>query len=254
MNLPLRRTELTRQVPFSFSCSRCITCCRHKRIQVNPYEIARLAANCRLTTADFIERYTHNNATILNWDEESSCVFLTAAGCSVHADRPLVCRLYPLGRHVLASGEEHFSEIEPDQGCTGVYGNDGMIADYLDAQGTRPFMAAADSYLALFWRLFQIMTAETVEPEEKNAVTMLFQECAAGHGLCDNGLADVDAIVATYCEKLDIPMPHTVDDKMLLHIQAVDAWAHAKRGARHEETREKRNARKDIGKTPAAGV
>ena len=30
---------------FSYRCTRCNSCCVDKRIQVNPYEIARLARN-----------------------------------------------------------------------------------------------------------------------------------------------------------------------------------------------------------------
>ena len=243
MNLPLRRTGLDRQTPFSFSCSRCLHCCRHKRIQVNPYEIARLAANRCLTTAEFIERYTHNNGTVLNWHESGTCVFLSPQGCDVHPDRPLVCRLYPLGRHVMASGEERFSEIEPDQECRGGYGDVGQILEYLEAQGVRPFIAAADRYLDLLWGLCQVLEEE-VEPAGKDAVKGVFREFAAGQCHIDNGLADMDAIVAVYCEKMSLPVPDTIEDRMSLHIQAVNAWANAKRKeSRHEENKEKRHTR-----------
>ena len=156
-------------------CSQCLLCCRHKKIQVNPYEVTRLAANRGLSTAEFINRYTHDSGTILNWEEDGACVFLDSKGCGVHPDRPLVCHLYPVGRHVLPSGEETFSEIEPDKGCKGVYSNDGMIAAYLESQGARLFMEAADKYLDLFWRLYQILQEETAQPEKKMPSPVFFK-------------------------------------------------------------------------------
>ncbi len=245
MTLPLRRTGLNRQTPFFFSCARCLSCCRHKQIQVNPYEIARLAGNRGLATGEFIERYTHDSGTILNWDDDGACVFLDSNGCGVHPDRPLVCRLYPLGRHVLPSGEESFSEIEPDRECQGVHSDDGVITAYLDSQGACPFMAAADNYLDLFWRLCRVLEEATAEPEKQHAVVGVFQKFAGGERSEDIGFADVDAIVAAFCEKLDMPLPLDIDAKMSIHIRAVEAWANITRRRSQNETKKtKRSAAK----------
>ena len=235
MSLPLRRTGLNLTTPFSFSCAQCLRCCRHKKIQVNPYEIARLAANRGLSTTDFIDNFTHDGGTVLNWEDDGACVFLNAKGCGVHPDRPLVCRLYPLGRHVLASGAESYSEIEPHEGCSGVYSDSGTISTYLDAQGARPFMAAADNYLALLWRLCQILEQEAGEPDKENAIIVVFQQSTDGARGGDSGFADVDAIVAAYCEKLSIAAPKSLDDRMLTHIMAVEAWAKTSAGRQNHE-------------------
>jgi Fe-S-cluster containining protein len=244
MHLPLRRTGLTRETPFSFACARCLNCCRHKRIQVNPYEVARLAANRGLDTCTFIERYTTNNGTFLNWDEQGACVFLSPAGCAVHGDRPLVCRLYPLGRHVRPDGGEHFSEIEPDAACRGTYGPGDVIGAYLDDQGTGPYIAAAGRYLDLFWQLCQALEERMQESGAQAAVAGVFQGAAGGRSTADTGLADLDAIVAVYCEKIGLPVPESLEEKMTLHIQAVNAWAHAQRGASdHEKIGKKQDRR-----------
>ncbi|PKN51744.1 MAG: YkgJ family cysteine cluster protein [Deltaproteobacteria bacterium HGW-Deltaproteobacteria-13] len=240
MSLPIRRTGLNRETPFFFLCSQCLLCCRHKKIQVNPYEVARLAANRGLSTAGFIDRYTHDSGTVLNWEEDGACVFLDARGCGVHPDRPLVCRLYPLGRHVLASGEETFSEIEPDQDCKGVYSDNGVITAYLDAQGARPFMDAADKYLDLLWKLCHILEEEAAEPEKQNAIVSVIQNFAGGERHGDIGFADVDAIAAAFCEKLNISIPESIDDKMLIHIQAVEAWANNSERRQDHETKKTR--------------
>src|SRR5262249_23046631 len=125
-------------------------CCHHKRIQLNPYELARLARNRGLTTTEFRAAWTEDGAgQVLRQTETGACVFLGAEGCTVHPDRPLVCRLYPLGRHVLADGSETFSHVEPHPQSRGNLTNTGTIADFLEAQGAGPFMEAADMYF--FW-------------------------------------------------------------------------------------------------------
>jgi hypothetical protein len=239
MNLPLRRTGLNAQTPFFFSCARCLRCCRHKAIPVNPYEVTRLAANLGMSTGDFIDRYTHDRGTILNWEEDGTCVFLDSKGCGVHPDRPLVCRLYPLGRHVFPSGEQKFSEIEPDQGCKGVYSDDRTIAAYLDSQGARPFMEAADKYLDLFWKLCGVLEQEAIEPKKQKAIAGVLQNSGNGKCRVDVGFADVDAIVLAFCEKLAIPVPDNPEDKMLIHVQAVEAWANNIARRQEHETRKR---------------
>jgi hypothetical protein len=111
-------------------------------------------------------------------------------------------------------------------------------------------MEAADKYLDLLWRLFLILEEETAEPEKNNAVAGVFQNLAAGKRYDDSGFADVDAIVAAFCEKLSIPVPSNMDDKISIHIQAVEAWANiSRRKSKHEEKKTKRNTR-GTGKKP----
>jgi uncharacterized protein len=228
MGIQLRRTLLAAETPFAFSCSQCSSCCRDKKIQVNPYEIARLARNRNMSTSSFAEHYTDGPGTLLNWREDGTCVFLEPGGCSVHPDRPLVCRLYPLGRHVLNSGAEHFSEIEPDPECTGVYLENGTITDYLESQGARPFMHAADRYLNLFWKLHGILLETAADPAKEEAIITVFRNFSLGAG--EKGekavnLTDMDAAVAEFCNRSNRQVPIDVEEKMSIHIEAVEAWA-----------------------------
>ena len=57
--------------------------------------------------------------------DDGACGFLGEAGCTVHPDRPLVCRLYPLGRAVAPDRTETFAALTPDPETAGVYGADG---------------------------------------------------------------------------------------------------------------------------------
>jgi Fe-S-cluster containining protein len=139
---------MDRRAAFSYRCAACSRCCHHKKIQLNPYELARLARAQDLDAAAFRERYVTDHV-YLRQKADGACVFLGEQGCTVHADRPLVCRLYPLGRIVDGEGEK-FVELTPHPQTEGIYGSDGTIGEYLATQGADPFMQAADAYYQLF--------------------------------------------------------------------------------------------------------
>ena len=229
MNLTILRKNLTRQTHFAFTCNRCLSCCRHKKIQVNPYEIARLARNRGLNTTQFAARYTHEGGTLLRWDEDGTCVFLDTGGCSVHPDRPLVCRLYPLGRHLRSLGEESFSEIEPDPACKGAYGQDREIVDYLREQDALPFMEAADRYLLLFLKLFLLLRGNTEEPAEREAIDGVLRQYSEGQPGENCFPMDVDNSVQDWCRETGLPFPDNLEEKMSFHIMAMEAWVKKKK-------------------------
>jgi hypothetical protein len=158
--LPWPRTwrgdeRLVRSSPFSYQCGGCSRCCRNKLIQVNPYEIARLASKLGMSTTDFIG--AHLDGVYLRRKDDGNCGFLNAQGCSVHEARPLVCRLYPLGRHVSEAGEESFSHLDPHPQTIGEYGEAATVQEWISAQGAQPFIEAVDAYLSLFYRLFKVI-------------------------------------------------------------------------------------------------
>ncbi len=73
----LARTSGPRLEPFGYVCHSCSRCCYRKGIQVNPYEVARLARNCALTTSEFRAAWTADGAGLfLAQTESGACVFL----------------------------------------------------------------------------------------------------------------------------------------------------------------------------------
>lgn len=159
------RTGLRRDSRFSFRCNACSRCCRDKIIQVNPYELARLSHGLGLPVAEVVGRYT-DGGVHLRQREDGSCVFLGDAGCSVHADRPLVCRLYPLGR-IVGPDSEEFVDAAPHPDTAGVWGTNGTIADYLVQQDALPYMELADAYFGLYLELLQVPdVAAAIQPLE----------------------------------------------------------------------------------------
>jgi Fe-S-cluster containining protein len=138
-----------RSSAFSYACHACRRCCYHKRIQLNPYEMARLSRHLGCTTTEFIDRFTAHEGTALASQSDGACVFLGEGGCTVHTARPLACRLYPLGRIALDDGREVFVEHAPHPETEGVYGADGTVADFLTSQGVEPYVDAAERYYSI---------------------------------------------------------------------------------------------------------
>jgi uncharacterized protein len=225
MVLPVCKTGLDRHSVFGFSCSRCLACCRNKKIQLNPYEIARLADNRGLSTAGLISQYTTSGGAFLRFGQDGACVFLNGQGCSVHSDRPLVCRLYPLGRRVEFSGPETFSQIDPDKECKGIFHEEGSIEDYLEEQGALPFMCAADKYLELLWFLLDILSGHKIEPSEAKAIVQVVRDLDNDDPINQQAFwLDMDAAVGEYCRENGIPAPTDLNEKMVIHIKAVREW------------------------------
>lgn len=201
-----------RASPFSYRCHACRRCCHGKRIQVNPYELARLARRLGTTTTDVIARFTVDG-TALATRADSSCVFLDESGCSVHADRPLVCRLYPLGRIVHPDGSETFVENAPHPESAGEYGHDGTVAEYLDAQDVHPYLHAADRYYAV---LTKLLSRDTTEDASSGGSELPFP---------DPGLfIDADLAVGTEAARTGTNVPEGADALIALHLELIDRW------------------------------
>ena len=194
---------MTAGTRFSYRCTRCNSCCVDKRIQVNPYEIARLARNRGVSTAQARDEFTIDSA--LRQQEDGRCIFLGDQGCTVHADRPLVCRLFPLGRVIDAAGKVHFVPYPDPLAARGEFGRAGVVADYLEAQGATAFIAAADAYFAFFCRANERIEAGTP---------------IAAHS--ERDLLDIDSELTAACDARGIEEPDDLSERMWLHLSLLD--------------------------------
>ena len=214
----------TRQTLFSYECHACKRCCYDKIIHVNPYEVGRLAQNRRMSTTEFLSRYTTANGTILKQTEQGACVFLTAEGCGVHPDRPLVCRLYPLGRKVTADGSETFHEVQPHPQTEGTYGANGTLQDFLSTQGAHPFIDAVEHYVDLISRMAPRMQTSIKNSELQEDVKQLLDGVPGQESREVPSWLDMDQAVARYCEARRMPIPDDIETKMDVHLQAIEDW------------------------------
>jgi len=214
---------LNRGSSFSYRCNACGRCCFNKRIQTNPYEVLRLARNLGISTGEFTLHYLEKEGPYLGIVETGACVFLSEKGCDVHADRPLACRTYPIGRWVSGGGEETFRELKPHPQTEGVYGRDTTVEHFLKQQGVQSYVEAADRYLALFDRLFDAL--QLVLPSDPalthDAQTAMFTRDESDIPAFMEWL-DVDRAVERYCTEHGLAVPYENREIINLHILAID--------------------------------
>jgi Fe-S-cluster containining protein len=138
-------------------------CCHNKVITLSPYDVLRLARAAGVSTRDAIDRFTIRRGSILKFTDGGACVALDGPRCGVHQGRPLACRLYPLGIQRLEDGEvEEFVALQPAAGSLGVYGVDGTVNDFIEAQGVGAYMTANARYASLL-AIFRERIAATVD-------------------------------------------------------------------------------------------
>ena len=207
-------TTMAPDTAFSYGCRRCGQCCRDKRIQINPYETARLQRRLGVTTAEFRASYTADGAGVaLAQKDDGFCIFFGDAGCTVHSDRPLVCRLFPLGRVINAKGEVRIVKGEFDPPARGDFGTDGTIDAFFDGQGAGPFIAAADAYFSWYVRAVDATPADD----------------AGDYG----DLSDMDGVLAAHARIANAPEPDDIAARTTLHLNLLNRFI---QGDHHDQS------------------
>lgn len=208
--------KLSRKSPFSFTCTACGKCCYSKKIQLNPYEIARMASHLGIGTGEFLSRYVEPETPFLKRREDDACIFLSTDGCTVYPARPLACRLYPLGLHISGDGQAHFSCMPLPGECQASGSGPETVTDFLAANEAGPSLQAAEDYLELYYDFYRTLVkrfeqdAHIDEPPEHEGHAPLLQEWF-----------DVDSLVESYCQESGISVPEDLEEKSSLHIEAL---------------------------------
>jgi uncharacterized protein len=157
--------QLSDKLPLT--CSRSGNCCHGNKVLLNPWELACLAAEKKISARDFRKSYTEwcgvrlvfNGA--IGYNGKQACSqYTNGTGCSVHIARPLACRLFPLGRQI-QNGETvymHQGETFPClEGCSEVLNLPYCsITEYLLGQQTERWELAQNTYLELVQLLADI--------------------------------------------------------------------------------------------------
>ena len=106
--IPGRRLEA--EDTFSFYCYPGIgcfnRCCRNLNLFLYPYDVLRLKNALGISSDEFLDQYVDVVSRSGNFfpevllrmseNEEKNCTFLRESGCSVYADRPDTCRMFPM--------------------------------------------------------------------------------------------------------------------------------------------------------------
>ncbi|MEK7414654.1 MAG: YkgJ family cysteine cluster protein [Planctomycetota bacterium] len=153
-------TEVAPDHLLPLTCTRSGTCCHGKDIRITPWELALLARARGLDAREFRERFTVDGGAGLacngaaRWRGLPACgQYDSIRGCTVHAARPLACRLYPLGRQRQGDTVTFMHEgtrFPCLDGCPEVTALPRLtVRDYLAGQHIEPFAVVRDMYLEL---------------------------------------------------------------------------------------------------------
>lgn len=192
-----------------------------------PHEILGMARHLGIGTTEFLARYSDNGGTTLRNGTDGRCVFVTPAGCRVHPRRPLVCRLYPLGRATDGQGEERFAVFPKQEGCETEPGTEGTVAQFLASQGVEPYFEWSRRYGIVFRRMLGLL--ERLGVESKVEAPTAGTAAGAGDGRAAetgplSSWQDVDASLAAYCEAQGRAVPAGAEESIDLHLRAMEEW------------------------------
>ncbi|MBP8233303.1 MAG: YkgJ family cysteine cluster protein [Rhizorhabdus sp.] len=107
-----------REIPAAQCRPRCHDCCRSPA--VTPQEHARLAPRVTMVQGRFVSLASRCGFVMVSRDSER-CPLLGPGGCTVYADRPLVCRLFGATAGVM--------ELACPHGCGPADAGDTLTAD-----------------------------------------------------------------------------------------------------------------------------
>ena len=176
-----------------------------------------------LSTTEFLERYSDNGGTTLRADEGGRCVFVTAGGgCKVHPARPLVCRLYPLGRAVDGAGEERFAVFPKQEGCEAEFGTAGTVASFIGPQGVAPYFEWSDRYGRVYHRMMALLERLGVEGKIEAVAGVPSDQAADPAPI--SAWQDIDASLAEYCAAKGLAVPERIEASINLHLRAIEEW------------------------------
>jgi Fe-S-cluster containining protein len=224
---------LDRRAPFSFSCRACGRCCAGKIIMAGPHEVLGMSRLLGISTTEFLARYSDHGGTTLRFGADGRCAFLTAEGCRVHPRRPLVCRLYPLGRATDATGDEKFALFPKQADCEAEFGTDGTIAAFLESQGVAPYIEWSRRYGELYKRMLGLLDQLDIQGkvEASEAGGPGDGAGSRGPGPADeadrsplSSWQDIDASLAEFCAEKRLAVPAGIEAAIDLHLRAMAEW------------------------------
>ena len=184
-----------------------------------PHEILKMARLLGICTTEFLALYSDNGGTTLRSEADGRCVFVTTSGCRVHPRRPLVCRLYPLGRMTDETGTERFAfySLQPD--CEAEAGRDGTVEAFLESQGVGPYLEWSRRYGETYRRMMGLLDRLGIEGKV---------EAPSENGpTADTPLSswqDIDQSLAEYCAAKGLAVPEGIEESIALHLRAMEEW------------------------------
>jgi uncharacterized protein len=175
-----KRDRMDAEHAFCFDCGPhvpCFTeCCQDVTIVLTPYDVIRLKNALKIPSDVFLDTHTVIiqkekrliPMVVLKMDETTRrCPFVTESGCTVYADRPWPCRMYPLDMN----DDGTFSLITNSSRCKGLNEEKShRIADWLVGQGVPMY----DEMNHLFSEITVPLQAEDLDIDNPKIYRMTF--------------------------------------------------------------------------------
>lgn len=165
-------TRLRRKDTFRFACHpglSCFnTCCANKDLVLTPYDVLRIKKSLGIDSDSFLDRFAlFRIDPTSGWpiislrmgdrEPERRCPFVHSGGCLIYEDRPLACRLFPLGRASARPSEdwsphdEFFFLLEAPN-CLGLtQGCETTVEQWIESQGLVPYLEMSNRMLGLLF-------------------------------------------------------------------------------------------------------
>jgi len=177
---------------FRFACYKGLscfnTCCADVNIFLTPLDVVRMKNRLGVSSDEFIDRYTlipfdrnqkYPTPLLKMTDtEEKRCPFVSETeGCTIYADRPWACRMYPLGLASpggeAAEGNEPFYFLMEERPCDG-FSQDRRwtVREWIRDQGVEPYNELGERFKEII--LHPRMREGALDPRK---IEMFFMVC-----------------------------------------------------------------------------
>jgi hypothetical protein len=201
---------------FRFTCDKTGQCCKDRLdnpIVLSTYDIARLRQRLKITTSTFLKRHifitfgeeSQLPIAILKFEEtkdyHNKCPFLRSYGCKVYEDRPLRCRLYPVGRAVGIGDVSYFFLMDTPAYCGLGKGKVYTLEEWLVKCQIEPYLLWSDRFFEPIFKMDHVKYRES-DPALKLALGMV--------------MYDFDGLIAKLVKSSGIKRPE--NDEQVLTI------------------------------------
>ena len=162
-------------------CEGCSDCCRGmgESIILDPYDAFRMSAGLGRPFADFLEKEVELNVVdgvilpnLKMCGFKEACAFLNEQGrCSIHAYRPGICRIFPLGRYYENGSFRYFLQT----GECGVARSKVKVGKWIDTPDQRQNREFVTAWHYLLNEAERILTQEQDDQRKKEINMTLLQ-------------------------------------------------------------------------------
>jgi len=188
-NKNLDQNFIPREGSFKFSCNQCGECCRNipleDKILLSTVDIYRLAKELDMEFADVIEKYCNMMPgqesmlplVMLKERVDGSCIFLKKGLCSVHAGKPLVCAMSPLGRVLIYHEElkdQKFHYFLKEMSCGHGKDESVTVVDWLARFDVEKYDECMKVYRTIGKECSQLMHMMETNEQKQNMFSAIF--------------------------------------------------------------------------------